>query len=269
MLILNDAWETDHCPGKEAAEEAAADLVAGLEAIHALYYHPYSNTFDYAGFAGSADFERYETLARALVAGDPAWFDSPDRRLSFWLNAYNMLVIHSVVVHNIDGDLREAKGFYSDNAYRIGAHWFNLDIIEHGILRANAKKYHALTAPLARHDERLAYAIDTPDPRIHFAMYSACRSSPPWRVYRAERIDEQLRAATQVTLQRDLQISDDGLLLLVPRPFKWYERDFGSKTEVLKFIAEHMVDSTQQAALRANIDRVELDYLGFDWLVNK
>ena len=266
MQILNKSfWVNDYFADKNIP----AEFAEGIGRIYTDYYYPETETFDYAAFAESKAWDEYATLARALTQFQPETLRHREQQLAFWLNVYNMLMIHGTIAHEIKRSVQNDKAFFHHTQYGIGEHVFNLDDIEHGILRGNAKKYHGLTPLFSKKDPRLALAIHIPDPRIHFALYSACKSSARWNVYYPETIDEQLNNAVRAMLRRDLIVDSGSAELHVPKVFQWYEKDFGGRSRIVGFITEHLNDEPSLQRAREAPGQVNLHYLEFDWGLNR
>lgn len=80
------------------------------------------------------------------------------------------------------------------------------------------------------------------DPRINFALHSMCKSSPPFRLYHAERLDEELDKAMIEYLNGEIEVQDAkkrkvwkiGEIwtekffqdVFLPKVFEWYSADF-------------------------------------------
>ncbi|MGF1525504.1 MAG: DUF547 domain-containing protein [Candidatus Competibacterales bacterium] len=265
MTLLNPRfWESDRYHPEQLPDALAAELTS----IRAVYYNDEANTFDYAAFASSAALNRYTAVARALADARPGDLNR-SQRLAFWLNVFNGLAIHGITTLK-PGPGAIPKGLFTDSQYVIGNRPLSLDDVEHGLLRHNGKKFRALTAPWSRDDPRLAWSVEPRDPRVHFALYSACRSSPLWRVFRAATVDAQLDEATREAIGRGFVMTDDGLTLTltVPKMFQWYARDFGPDNRALvEFIAGYR-DPREAERLRINAERVSFAYRDFDWRLN-
>ena len=92
MPILN---ETEEYAGALASDPPAA-LRTALEAACAAFYDAASNTFDYAGFATSAEYDQLRTAAESLTEFDCGSLNI-GQRMPFWLNVYNALVLDTIV----------------------------------------------------------------------------------------------------------------------------------------------------------------------------
>ena len=149
-----------------------------LQQVYTTYYREHDHSFDYRAFAQSELFTQHKLISRAITTVDIASSEAGAERLSFWLNLYNALCIHIVTEEQLTGPLTGNKNVFSDYAYEIGNIPFTLDDIEHGILRGNSKPYGSFRRQFGDQDERRRLILAQQEPRIHFAMYSACASSP-------------------------------------------------------------------------------------------
>lgn len=243
---------------------ALQEALAGACAAH---YRTAGQTFDYRRFAGSAEYE-----ALVAVAGSLAGFDCAalgvGRRLPFWLNAYNALALHAVVARRADAGVRAVGDFFSGSRYVVGGHEFSLDDIEHGLLRVNAPRLRVGPKHLPAWDPRHAMAPYLFDERVHFAMYSACRSSPALATYAAAGIQAELEDATCVYLARSVRLEDGGATLVVPKQFDWYGADFGGESGVREFVIARLQRGEDIETLDRRAGRVRLRYADFDWTLN-
>jgi hypothetical protein len=106
------------------------------------------------------------------------------------------------------------------------------------------------------------------DERMHFAMYSATRSSPPLRVFDGGKLDEQLEEATAEYLRRWVRVEQQGAVVILPRQFYWYADDFGGAAGALEFAVTRLDDELCDMVDR-RLGRVKLRYLEFDWALNR
>ena len=102
--------------------------------------------------------------------------------------------------------IEKVPGFWKIHAYKIGGQVFNLDEIEHGVLRSNRGKNwyfikffenNYLSWPghpsagkpeFSDSDPRHKMALTSLDPRIHFALNCGASSCPPIRIYTEDRL---------------------------------------------------------------------------------
>lgn len=252
---------------RAAASEAPQLLVAALQGACAAHYEAERHVFDYARFAASPEFTELRAAARVLADFDPATL-SIGLRLAFWLNVYNALVLHAVVARRAFSGVRAIGDFFTASQYFVGGHAFSLDEIEHGLLRINAPRMVFGAKPLRRDGPRYALAPYMFDERVHFALYSACRSSPAPAAYPAEGLAEALENATCDYLEAQVQLAAGGAGLVVPRIFDWYAADFGGRRGVLEFVLARMPGDDIAAAAARHGLRLRLRYADFDWTLN-
>lgn len=130
-----------------------------------------------------------DALLAALAALDETDLQAvrEDRRtaLAFWLNCYNagtqlLLERRSKLYDSLLRFLR----FFRTPALTVAGTALSLDDIEQGILRASRSKYTlGYTPRLLPSSFELRYSLDTPDPRIHFALNCGAASCPAIRAY--------------------------------------------------------------------------------------
>jgi hypothetical protein len=164
--------------------------------------------------------------------------------------------------------VRDVEGFFERPRVKVGAHGYSLDDIEHGLLRGNVPKYGKYAAPMKKSDPRLAYVPLAFDERLHFALYSACRSSPPLRVLHGERLDVELEKAARAYVRETVRVKDEGARVKVPAVFRWYRDDFGGESGALDFVVARL-DEPSVELIDARQGAVKLKYLDFDWTLNR
>ena len=250
-------------------ESAAADLATALEALRARHYDEHRRLLDYGAVAVSREFAGLRGAVNALAGTDPDGLGTARERIAFWLNAYNALVIHAVIARRIQTTIRRSSDFFEGPHYCIGGRELTLDVIEHGLLRGNRKKYMGLAPLLGRRDPRLAWAPPRFDPRIHFGLYTASRSSPDLEAFRPEGLGEQLGRSAQRYLDRHVTVDVDTRVVRLPSTFRWYAGDFGEgDEEVLAFVRDIMPDDERTRVLRAAAIEMTIQYTEYDWSLN-
>ena len=177
---------------------------------------------NYRGFVTEA--EQFDKYLELLSASPPSEKWSREAKLSYWINAYNAFTVKLIADNYPVKGIRELGPILSIPAintvwhkkfFKIGGMDFNLDRIEHQILR---KEFN--------------------EPRIHFAIVCASISCPKLlnQAYVAERIDEQLTDQT-----RDF-LADTSRNIISPNKvelskiFSWFKGDFTKKTSLIQFL---------------------------------
>ena len=164
---------------------------------------------DYDGLGRSPEGERLATALLGLEAFDPRRASIP-ALAGFWLNVYNASSLAAALEAERGGDLHRIAGYFERGRVRVAGLAYSLDDIEHGLLRGNEPRHGSLRGPLGRDDPRLDFTPLIYDERMHFALYTACRSTPALRIYHAGRLEAELELATREYLRRTVRIEDEG-----------------------------------------------------------
>lgn len=198
-----------------------------------------------------------DAAVASLAAADPAEVPmQPDSRRAFWINAYNVLSLHSSRGRRSKRPLAAVEAMRT--TYCIAGRFLSLEDIEHGLLRDNARPPGGWRRRLRPYDPRRAWSVPL-DARIHFALNCGARSCPPVRVYRADALDAQLDLAERAFVEGETTIDPTLGLVCTSRIFLWYARDFGGRRAVLARIARVLgADEEQVTAMRLRFRR-------YDW----
>ena len=242
-------------------------LVEALEGVKAAHFDAGSTACDYGALACSPERERLAARLGALESFDPQRVRIP-AQTAFWINVFNAVVLRDAPEMAGASSVREVEGFFERPRLKVGGYGYSLDEIEHGLLRGNVPKYGKFAAPMRKSDPRLAYVPLAFDERLHFALYSACRSSPPLRVLHGERLDAELEEAARGYVTATVRVKDEGARVKVPRIFRWYMDDFGGESGVLDFVVARLDDESVEMIDRRQ-GAVKLKFLDFDWTLNR
>jgi hypothetical protein len=213
------------------------------------------------------------TLARYIASLDvaPAEFAAMSReeQMALLINAYNAIVLHSVVQHYPiqprvkgfpDKSIRQLPGVY-ERKHRVAGRSVSLDELERWLI-----------------DEYK-------DARVIFALGRGALGGGRLKseAYTASRLDAQLADATRefVTRQGHFRIDRDANTVVVSPLFSWREKDFAAgyaakadplfnerspiERAILALTLEHLFRS-EQAYLREN--QFKMEFGNFDWRLN-
>eukprot|EP01126_Amoeba_proteus_P049224 TRINITY_DN5743_c0_g2_i13.p1 TRINITY_DN5743_c0_g2~~TRINITY_DN5743_c0_g2_i13.p1 ORF type:complete len:322 (+),score=38.63 TRINITY_DN5743_c0_g2_i13:111-968(+) len=127
-------------------------------------------------------------------------------KLSFWLNTYNMLALHSIL-QNAFQDVDVVASFFRrlsffKSCYLVSGYEFSLDDIEHGILRPTNDHFKS-------DDPRACFKLLKPDPRIFSVMTCYNISSPCPIVIPPTGTENMLRFAEQMYFQKQVVIEEN------------------------------------------------------------
>jgi hypothetical protein len=266
-VVLNDGE-----PGKEVRpEEMARRLKGQMNILRGAFFDTRTGRVAYEKMRRSEAYKEYLELSYALNRMDLGSLKSREERLAFWINLYNVLVIHGVIELGVRDSIKEVRGFLKRVQYGIGGMLFSPEDIEHGILRGNSRPP---LSPLRRFgggDPRLGHAVKPLEPRVHFALVCASVSCPPVGVYTPEELDRELDIAARTFINAGGVVLDrEAKRVSLSRIFKWYAPDFGdSIAGRLSFLAEFLYDEGEREFLRKNADSLWVDYQDYDWRLNR
>lgn len=216
--------------------------------------------------ARQEDSPRLTHLAGQLHRVEPVTLPGDAVRQAFWINLYNALACEALRRAEVSGHLLRHLGVFSRSAWRVGAHAFSLNDIEHGILRANHRAPGMLRQPFRPGDPRQAAAPSALDPRIHFAISCGALSCPPIRAYEPERLEEQLQLATRAYVQAQSELDRPRRAVMLPYLCKLYGSDFGAPPQRVRFVAPYLPEA-DGAWLLEHSERVRIHYGPYDWTV--
>jgi uncharacterized protein YcfL len=153
-------------------------------------------------------------------------------KLAYWINAYNALTIDLILRHYPIKSIKEIKDPWGQRLWKLGEKWYNLEEIEHQILR--------------KMDE----------PRIHFAIVCASFSCPKLlnEAYSAQNLDAQLTQATKDFLsdpKRNI-ITENHLSL--SKIFQWFSKDFKQQGTLVDFLNTYSDVKISNKAKKTFID---------------
>jgi hypothetical protein len=172
-------------------------------------------------------------------------------RLAFWINAYNITVIKSVIHHGMPRRVTDVRGFFSDEKHEVAGRSHTLDEIENSVIR-----------PFG-------------DARIHAALVCAALSCPELQAwaFTGDSLDSQLIHASRVYLtDRSRNIVDFAEnSAQLSKVFDWYGGDFVTEYgSVMAFVRKYGPNNESRASARSDdMDSIEPRYLNYDWSLNR
>jgi hypothetical protein len=247
--------------------EPDRQLAEAIEAVREAHFDQHGQACRYPAFAVSRERGRLAAYLANLESMDFKRLRIP-AQTSFWINVFNAGVLRDSPELEFASGPRDVQAFFEEPRLKVGGHAFSLDEVQHGLLRGNVARHGKLRAPMSRDDPRLAFMPIAFDERMHFALYSAARSSPPLRAFDSGNLDKQLEKATAEHLQRTVHVEEGGAVVVLPSVFDWYAKDFGGERGVLEFAMARLDDAAVDAVDRRQ-GRVKLQYTEFDWTLNR
>lgn len=233
------------CTGRIPAAETEPPSHALWDSL--LHRHVRTDGFvDYKGFVrDSAILNQY--LA-ALAAANPAsttW--AREEKIAFWINAYNAFTVRLIVSHYPVSSIKDIKkgiafinSVWDIKFIHIGGETYDLNNIEHGILRSEFK-----------------------DARIHAAINCASWSCPRLRpeAYTADQLDAQLTGAMRDFVNDPLRNRVSAEKAEISRIFNWFGGDFVRDAgSVRSYINRYASEKLKPGG--------SISYLDYDWRLN-
>ena len=244
-----------------------AQLADALQTARDTHFDAGGAACDYAALVASRERGQLAACLFELEGFDVRRAHIP-AQMAFWINVFNAGVLRDAPELEVASSARQVQGIFERPRLRIGTHPYSLDDIEHGLLRGNVPKQGRLRAPMGRDDPRLEYMPILFDERMHFAVHSACRSSPPLRVFDGGKLDSQLEEAAADYLRRTVSVERQGAVIVLPRLFRWFAADFGGESGIVEFVVARIDDEALVEMVDRRQGRVKLKYNDFDWRLN-
>jgi len=272
VLLQNKIVLNDGEPGREvSSREIALKLKDSMNILRGAFFDTKRGRVAYERMRDSAVYKEYLELSYSLKKMDFNDLKSREEQIAFWINLYNVIVIHGVIALGIRDSVKEVRNFFKRVQYRIGHLFFTPDDIEHGILRGNRRPPNSLFKLFQERDSRRRFAIKPVDPRIHFALVCASSSCPPIEIYTPEKLERELTIAGETFLNAGgIKIDRETNRVSLSRIFKWYGADFGkSLAERLRFIGPYLYNRDDREYLAAHAEEIKVDYQDYDWRLNR
>ncbi len=173
----------------------------------------------------------YIRLLDLIYSHDDFESVSIEEKLAFWINAYNAMTVDLILRHYPIKSIKDIKNPWKQRYWQLGKKWFNLDEIEHQILR--------------KMDE----------PRIHFAIVCASYSCPKLqnKAFTAHNIEQQLTSATKEFLSDSERNTISKNSLELSKVFQWFAKDFkqnGSLIDFLNTYSETKISNTAKTRFK-------------------
>lgn len=254
----------------DATVEIADELKILLNKLQGAFFDASEGRVDYQAMKSSDSYRKYLSLAKKLNSFDPFSLKEDNEKKAFWINIYNILIIHGVIELDIQRSVLEVFRFFARIGYMIGGLYFTPDDIEHGILRANRpnpslnkKEFHVL-------DKRRSLCVKAFDPRIHFALVCASSSCPPIEFYHHDNIGRQLDLSARSFINRGgVTLDESKNILYLSQIFKWYEKDFGKDVDKTIDYLSNFTKPKIVEYININRSKLKIKYIPYNWDLNK
>ena len=161
---------------------------------------------------------------------------------AFWINAYNLSVIKSVINNYPIKSPLSVNGFFDKTTHDIGGKSITLNDIEHKLLRGQFK-----------------------DARFHFVLVCGALGCPPLinEAYLPSTLNNQLEMQTKKAINGAfIQVNTKKKRVLVSQIMEWYKVDFTMNgMDEIDFINNYRTTKLE--------GKYKLSYFTYNWKLNK
>lgn len=182
---------------------------------------------DYLGF--KTDYKKLRSYIFELGKNTPQNDWLKEEKLVYWINAYNAFTIDLILRNYPLNSIKDIKDPWGQRLWKLDKKWYNLNEIEHQILRKMN------------------------EPRIHFAIVCASYSCPKLQneAFTAEKLETQLTKVTSDFLNDSERNSIYKNSLELSKIFKWFKKDFEQNGTLIDFINQYSdISISQKASIR-------------------
>ncbi|KAJ6731253.1 hypothetical protein OIU85_021963 [Salix viminalis] len=187
-------------------------------------------SFNYA----ATMLKKFRSLVQRLEKLDPRKLKR-EEKLAFWINIHNALVMHAYLAYGTHNRVKSASILKA--AYNVGGQGINACIIQSSILgiRSHYSEpwLQALFSPGRKSKTgniRHVYALEYPEPLVHFALCSGAYSDPAVRVYTSKNIFQELKVAKEEFIQSKVYVHKESKIFL-PKILWYFGKDMSVDTE--------------------------------------
>jgi hypothetical protein len=266
-VVLNDGEASKRIPSRETIIQ----LKRAMNTLRGAFFDTEHGRVAYERMDQSEAYKEYVELTYNLKKLDLRELNTRAEQIAFWINLYNVLVIHGVIELGIKDSVKETRQFFRSVQYQIDDMAFSPDDVEHGVLRGNKRLPNSFFRPFHNKDKRLNLSITPMDQRIHFALVCASSSCPPIEIYTSENLDKELNISGKTFLNSGgIIIDKERKHASLSRIFKWYREDFGNnQTDLLNFIASFLYEKEDSDFLKEYSNTIKIKYQDYDWRLNR
>lgn len=192
---------------------------------------------NYKGF--KTEHPALKNYIQSLSENTPTQTWTKAEKLAYWINAYNALTIDLIVKHYPLKSIKDIDSPWEQRLWKLGDKWYNLEDIEHKILRKMN------------------------EPRIHFGIVCASVSCPKLQntAFEVSKLEEQLTTATKEFLADSTKNNLSKNRIKISKIFKWFSSDFKENGSLVDFINKYSEIVISQNASKS--------YKDYNWNLNE
>ncbi|KAL4579172.1 hypothetical protein LXL04_015309 [Taraxacum kok-saghyz] len=210
------------------------------------------DSFNYA----ATMLQHFRTLIKKLETIDVGKMKR-EQKLAFWINIHNALVMHAHLAYGTHSNLRTNSILKA--TYNVGGQCINAYIIQNSILgirsHFRASWLQSLLSPGRKSTtvpHQHIYAIDYPEPLVHFALSLGTLSDPAVRVYKANNIFGDLRVAKEEFIRSNVHINREYSKVSVPKILYYFAKDMALTVPGLLEMVNACLPESQRRVVERN-----------------
>lgn len=246
----SDNW-SPHCNG-DAMFQRQLQGLKGESGPYDTMLEVLNIYLDDASFNYAATMlKNFRSLVQRLEKVDPRKLKR-EEKLAFWINIHNALVMHAYLAYGTHNRVKSASILKA--AYNVGGQCINACVIQSSILgiRSHYSEpwLQALFSPGRKSKTgniRHVYALEYPEPLVHFALCSGAYSDPAVRVYTAKSIFQELKVAKEEFIQSKVYVHKESKIFL-PKILWYFGKDMSIDADgVIEVISECLTEGQLKA----------------------
>jgi len=192
-----------------------------------------------------------------------------DERLTFFLNLYHTMIIHSFRVIGPPASVLQRNSFYSSVSYECGGFVYSLSELEYSILRAAMPPPNSFFSFLLPKynvaDAKCKFALKEPEPRINFVLNTGTLSCPgEIPVFDSLHIHEQLDAVCSRVLNTVVDVNETKQTIILPKVCQWFKDDFGLTSHACVLMVLRYLKNKRKTFLQ-NPNEFKIEYHDYIW----
>jgi len=233
---------------KTTAKQAAAtqDVIdhTPLEILLTKYVNSQGNVGYPQWHANQTDREALKTYL-AQIASAPVDGYSSNARLAFYINAYNAIVLDSILSKWPVKSVMTLDGFFDKDKHTIAGQTMTLDDLEHNkVIR-----------------------VQFQEPRIHFVLVCAAKRCPRLlsTAMTAVNLEKNLESSAREFIPKATKV--EGNKVYTSQLFNWFKTDFEKHSGSIPAYLTRYVSADIAQVLNNGTSTIE--FTEYDWSINK
>lgn len=182
--------------------------------------------------------------------------NSDEKKMIFWINIYNAFIQIELTENPEQYKTRER--FFSKKRIKVSGLLLSFDDIEHIILRANEYKFGLghIKNPFSSSSIK-DLAVESKDPRLHFALNCGAASCPPIAIFTAQNFNTQIENVSKRFLETQTTLNQHEKEITVTPLFRWFAGDFCHRAGTLEILKHYGIIPLDHS--------LALKYSDYDW----